>query len=54
MSKVFILCYFYPGGIFAGVMGVYATESKATTVMQYSLATDYPDCTFTIIEGEVQ
>ena len=44
--EVFVVSYFYPGGTFAGIIGVYSTQIHADAVIMQNRMTDYPDCTF--------
>jgi hypothetical protein len=51
---VFIVSYFYPGGTYAGTIGVYDSEAKADAAVHLHKLTDYPDCTFAICEANVE
>jgi hypothetical protein len=50
---VFVLTYFYPGGVFAGIIGAYTSPERAAAAERLAKY-DYSDCTFVTTEVAVQ
>jgi hypothetical protein len=50
---VWVVSYFYPGGVYAGIIGVYDSEGKADGAIALARA-DYSDCTFVATSATVE
>lgn len=50
---VYIVSYFYSDGTYAGIIGVYDSESKADAAI-FANQLNYSDCTFAITAATVE
>lgn len=50
---IYVVQYFYPGGEYAGIIGVYSSEAKADAAI-IKHQDEYNDCRFTVTEANVE
>ena len=51
--NVYIVSYFYSDGTYAGIIGVYDSESKADSAI-FTNQLSYSDCTFVITSATIE